>query len=339
MSDGTNNNFLDSFDTQFIENLDSVNDAANDVFDIEKADAAPEVAPEAATDTTLDDDEPLFEIIHQPDAAPLTFGTPVYQQPQVDYAPVIETQPVVEPEAVADEVQPAPEADADEVLPETEAVADDVYVETSVASEEIAVPDESAVAEETVAQEEFAENNVPATDSVGKKAGRIIVSILLGITVAIFVFGCYTAAFLDKNAVYVFGHSFASVRTDNDAYGLSKGDLLIVKRTEPSEYAEKDLIVTRADALSAEYLQRVESVGTDSFTGEARITATSNFMGVRQTHELSPDSIVGVCNFYVPVFAGVINFAVANWIYVYILFALLMSFWILLLVLFKKKKN
>lgn len=311
MSDGSNNNFLDSLDTQFIENLDTDNDVA--------VDAIPDSADVLSSDVTPEDNESLFEIIHQPDAIEPGFNTAVYQDAQSIYdAPVGENQTVEESEN-----------DAQTQTEETFTVAEAPDYAENVASEE------TVAAEEVVADE----NTAPAGDSAGKKVGRIIVSILLGITVAVFVFGCYTAAFLDKNAVYVFGHSFASVKTDADAFGLSKGDLLIIKRTESADYQTNDLIVTKADALSGEYLQRVESVGTDSFTGEAKITASTTFMGVKQTHELSTDYIVGVCKVYIPVFAGVINFAIANWIYVYILFALLLSFWILLLVLFKKKKN
>lgn len=173
--------------------------------------------------------------------------------------------------------------------------------------------------------------------SKGALAGKIISIILLCATVIVFLLGCFVTIFLDNNGSDIGGICFNTMGQDIAELGVSKGDLIISKKVEASEYATGDLIAVPASYFEGCDIQSITAV--TSYSDSAQITTTAMSGGVGYSSSVMSSNCYGVVSSYIPALGGLLNFAMENAILVCILFVLLAAFWCLLLVLLEKSST
>lgn len=178
----------------------------------------------------------------------------------------------------------------------------------------------------------------PAKKSKGALAGKIVSIIMLAVTVVVFVFGCFVSIFLDNNGSSLGGLCFNTMSGDLEVAGVSpvsKGDLIISKKVEISEYTMGDMIAVPSSTTNGCDIHIINSITplgledaefmTNDITNESQMAST-----------VTASSCYGVVNSYIPAVGGLLSFAIENAILVCILFVLLAAFWCLLLVLLEK---
>lgn len=174
--------------------------------------------------------------------------------------------------------------------------------------------------------------------SKGALAGKIISIIMLAVTVVVFVLGCFVSIFLDNNGSDLGGLCFNTMSGDLEVTGVSpvsKGDLIISKKVEISEYTTGDMIAVPSATTNGCDIHIINSINplgledaefmTNDITNQSQMASTVLSSGC-----------YGVVNSYIPAVGGLISFAIENAILVCILFVLLAAFWCLLLVLLEK---
>ncbi len=194
-------------------------------------------------------------------------------------------------------------------------------------------------------QNEKPKKNVPVL------IGKIVAMVLLIGTIVVFVLGCFVTVFLDNNGSDLSGICFNTIRTDTfDSTGeliVSKGDLIISDKAEPSEYTPGKMIIVRSDASIDEQrsdiyiINSIVSVSEDN----AELITTNLASPAEGTKTISSANTYGIVSSYIFALGNLLHFAIDNAILVCALFILLAALWCLLLVLLenintksKKKK-
>lgn len=170
----------------------------------------------------------------------------------------------------------------------------------------------------------------------GALAGKIITIILLAATVITFVLGCFVTIFLDNNGSDIGGICFNTMGQDIETVGVKKGDLIISKKAEISEYVNNGLIAVPNTNLEGCDIQSIQRVSTYS-TNDAEITTVAMQNGIGYENTVMASSCYGIVTSYIPGLGNLLNFAMDNAILVCVLFILLSAFWCLLLVLIEKQ--
>lgn len=172
--------------------------------------------------------------------------------------------------------------------------------------------------------------------SGGALAGKIIAIVLLSATVITFVLGCFVTIFLDNNGSDIGGICFNTMGQDIESVGVNKGDLIISKKAEISEYVNNSLIAVPNTNLEGCDIQSIQHVSTYS-TNDAEITTVAMQNGIGYENTVMASSCYGIVTSYIPGLGNLLNFAMDNAILVCVLFILLSAFWCLLLVLIEKQ--
>lgn len=174
--------------------------------------------------------------------------------------------------------------------------------------------------------------------SGGALAGKIIAIVLLAATVVTFVLGCFVTIFLDNNGSDIGGICFNTMGQDIESLGVSKGDLIISKKAEISEYLTDKLIAVPNSSLEGCDIQSIQRVSTYS-TNDAEITTVAMQNGIGYENTVMASSCYGIVTSYIPSLGSLLSFAMDNAILVCVLFILLSAFWCLLLVLIEKQSK
>lgn len=173
--------------------------------------------------------------------------------------------------------------------------------------------------------------------SKGALAGKIIAIVLLCATVVVFLLGCFVTIFLDNNGSDIGGICFNTMGQDIEDIGVSKGDLIISKKVEPSEYSVEDLIAVPSSYFEGCDIQSISYI--NAYSDSAQLTTVAMSGGVGYSNSVSSSNCYGVVSSYIPALGGLLNFAMENAVLVCILFVLLAAFWCLLLVLLEKSAS
>lgn len=171
--------------------------------------------------------------------------------------------------------------------------------------------------------------------SKGALAGKIVSIILLAATVVVFLLGCFVSVFLDNKGQDLAGYTFSTLSADIEKLEIKKGDMIIAKKMEATDYASGNLVAipVQGDGCS------IVSVSSSYVMGEsAQLTYNDLTSGYGQTATIDSESSLGVVQSYIPSLGGLISFAIQNAILVCILFVLLSALWCLLLVLIEKSQ-
>jgi len=187
--------------------------------------------------------------------------------------------------------------------------------------------------EETEEQNEKPKKNIPVL------IGKIAAIVLLVATIVVFVLGCFVTIFLDNNGSDLSGICFNTIRTDTfDSTGeliVSKGDLIISNKAEPTEYTPGKMIVVKSNATFDEPLSDIHiinSVVSVTETG-AELVTTNLASPAEGVTTISSEATYGIVNSYIFALGNLLHFAIDNAILVCALFILLAALWCLLLVL------
>ncbi len=195
------------------------------------------------------------------------------------------------------------------------------------------------------------ETNEMPKKNVGILIGKIAAIVLLIGTIVVFVLGCFVTIFLDNNGSDLAGMCFNTVRTDTfDSTGeliVSKGDLIISNKAEPSEYTPGRMIIVKSNATLDEQFSDIHIINSVvSVTGTSAELVTTNLASPADgVTNISSENTYGLVNSYIFALGNLLHFAIDNAILVCALFVLLAALWCLLLVLLeninsksKKKK-
>ena len=180
----------------------------------------------------------------------------------------------------------------------------------------------------------------PAKKSKGAFAGKIISIVLLVATVVVFVLGCFVSIFLDNNGTNIGGICFNTMSGDLEVEGVSpvsKGDLIISKKAEISEYVATEMIAVPSATTAGCDIHIITSVNGFGFASDDAELITNDITNTNQMQcNIMASDCYGIVKLYAPAIGGLLSFAIENAILVCILFVLLTAFWCLLLVLLEK---
>lgn len=201
-----------------------------------------------------------------------------------------------------------------------------------------------APAEEDSEPESYGEVSVEKTAKAKKPAGkgnligRIASIVMLCITVAVFVFGCVISIFINNNGIDLAGLCFNSMYQSFDEIGVSKGDLVISKKLEASEYQLNSAVAVPAPNGQAGCdIQYITAI-TPTYDG-CELTTGGISGGINVTNTYSSSVCYGSVAFFIPFFGGLITFAMDNAIFVCAFFVLLSALWCLLLIMLEKSSK
>lgn len=186
--------------------------------------------------------------------------------------------------------------------------------------------------------DDISSEDAPAKKSKGALAGKIISIILLVATVVVFVLGCFVSIFLDNGGSNIGGTCFNTMSGDLDVEGVSpvsKGDLIISKKLEISEYTVGDMIAVPSLTTAGCDIHIIDVINPLGYDNAEFITRDITNPNQTECNVMASDCY-GVVNLYTPALGGLLSFAIENAILVCILFVLLAAFWCLLLVLLEK---
>ncbi len=172
--------------------------------------------------------------------------------------------------------------------------------------------------------------------SGGALAGKIIAIVLLAATVITFVLGCFVTIFLDNNGSDIGGLCFNTMGQDIESIEVKKGDLIISKKVEISEYIADEFIVVPNSNLEGCDIQSIQRVSTYS-TDDAEITTVAMLNETPYENTVMASSSYGINPRCLRGLGDLLHFAMDNAILVCVLFILLSAFWCLLLVLIEKQ--
>lgn len=129
-----------------------------------------------------------------------------------------------------------------------------------------------------------------------KKAGAVVVSVLLWVVILVAALYAFTtmATRDNQNVADLFGYTPMAVQSDSMAPTFEKGDLILIKKCDTSTLKEGDIIcfhtiINNEYALNTHRIQSiVEQGGARSYT-----TLGDNNNGIADTHVISDGDIVG----------------------------------------------
>lgn len=190
-------------------------------------------------------------------------------------------------------------------------------------------------------------NYKKAKQSAGATAGKVISVILLAATIIVFVLGCFVTIFIDNHGSDIFGYTFNTVSTDTyDSNGtelFSRGDLVISRKAEPSEYVTGEFVIVKSNAAGEEYYSDVHYITSIlSVSPErAEITTVNLSSPGIGTATISSDNTYGICLGLgrIPAAGNILHFAMDNAVLTCVLFVLLAAMWCLILVLIENGKS
>ena len=233
------------------------------------------------------------------------------------------------------EAKPEPVQVKESLIPEISSEPEETPAESYAAEPVKAAPAEDvplyvapAMNEEARAD---AEDEPKAKKSAGALAGKIVAIVLLVFTVLTFLFGCFVSVFLDEDSS-LGDYTFSTLSTDVDSLELSKGDLIISKKVDQYEIGKPTAFASRTgkgcDILTVVY---AEYYGTDT-----QLTVSNPADGSQNVESAS--NCRGEVQFYIPLIAGLVSFAMTNAILVCVLFVLLTALWCLIIILIEKSE-
>lgn len=188
---------------------------------------------------------------------------------------------------------------------------------------------------ETVPQDAPKKKAKNKNKSTGALVGKIVAIVLLVATVIVFLLGCFVSVFLDNGGSNIGGICFNTMSEDpvaNSESSVSKGDLIISKKGEISEYEVGDLIAVPSATLSGCDIHKIIAINPVGFDMVEFVTIDQNQMQCT----IMESDCYGEATVYLPIAGGLLSFAIENAVLVCILFVLLAAFWCLLLVLLEK---
>lgn len=201
--------------------------------------------------------------------------------------------------------------------------------------------------EEPISEDDFADYENKEAPQKAKKggaalAGKIISIVMLAATIVVFILGCFVTIFLDNNGSDIAGYCFNTMSSDiydtNGETMVSKGDLIISKKAEASEYVSGKMIavpsIVGEDRCDIHVISHTNSVIGDS----AELVTTDITSSTSYSSTVMSASSYGIVSSYIPVLGGLLHFAMENAILVCVLFILLAALWCLILVLIENKK-
>ncbi len=180
--------------------------------------------------------------------------------------------------------------------------------------------------------------------SGGAIAGKIISVILLAATIVVFVLGCFVTIFLDNHGSDLFGYTFNTVSSDTyDSKGthvVSKGDLIIAKKADASEYLPGELVAVKSDYIGENYYSDVHVITfvNSVYESDAEITTVNLAESGMGTETISSNDTYGIVKSKITALGTILHFAMDNAILVCVMFVLLAAMWCLVLVLIENKK-
>lgn len=129
-----------------------------------------------------------------------------------------------------------------------------------------------------------------------KKAGTVVVSVLLWVVILVAALYAFTtmATRDNQNVSDLFGYTPMAVQSDSMAPTFERGDLILIKKCDTSTLKEGDIIcfhtiINNEYALNTHRIQSiVEQGGARSYT-----TLGDNNNGITDTHVISDGDIVG----------------------------------------------
>ena len=129
-----------------------------------------------------------------------------------------------------------------------------------------------------------------------KKAGTAVVSVILWAVILVAALYAFTtmATRDNQNVANLLGYTPMAVQSDSMAPTFEKGDLILIKKCDPSTLKEGDIIcfhtiIDNEYALNTHRIQKIDEVGdARSYT-----TLGDNNHGVTDTHIISDGDIVG----------------------------------------------
>ena len=184
----------------------------------------------------------------------------------------------------------------------------------------------------------------PAKKRKGNKgllAAKISCIIMLALTIVVFIAGCFVSIYLNNDGVNLKGICFNTLATDVKLgeKELSKGDLIISRKTTYDEYANslnKPIAIpvdgVNNEGCEIEYIYSVSNIMDD----EASIITYHPETNEISDKKLVADMTYGIDVCYLPIIGGVLVFALNNAILVCVLFVLMAAFWCLLMILIEK---
>ncbi len=204
-----------------------------------------------------------------------------------------------------------------------------------------AAQDQKILSEDDFADDTYSKPKKHSSSKVAL-AGKIISIVMLAATIVVFVLGCFVTVFLDNKGSDLGGICFNTMSADVvDSSGqtiVSKGDLIISKKVETSEYAPSEMIAVPSaieqDRCDIHIINRIGGASADNVEIiTTDITSSTSYSAT----VMSADSY-GIVSSYIPVLGGLLHFAMDNAILVCVLFVLLAALWCLILVLIENKK-
>ncbi len=175
----------------------------------------------------------------------------------------------------------------------------------------------------------------------GLLAAKISCIIMLSLTIVVFIAGCFVSIYLNNDGVNLKGICFNTLATDVKLgeKELSKGDLIISRKTNYDEYANSlnMPIAIPVDGINnegceIEYIYSVSNIMDD----EASIITYHPETNEISDKKLVADMTYGIDVYYLPFIGGALVFALNNAILVCVLFVLMAAFWCLLMILIEK---
>lgn len=201
---------------------------------------------------------------------------------------------------------------------------------------------EQTISEDDFGDEEEEKKAPKAKSSAGAMVGKVISIVLLAATIVVFVLGCFVTVFLDNNGSDIGGICFNTMSTDvidsNGEKIVSKGDLIISKKAEPSEFNSGAMIAVPSIIEEGRCDLHIINSINSAYSESTEITTTDITTNGTYSSTIMSDACYGIVTNYIPVLGGLLHFAMDNVILVCILFVLLAALWCLILVLIENKK-
>ena len=144
-----------------------------------------------------------------------------------------------------------------------------------------------------------------------KRAGSVLVSVLLWAVILIAALYAFTtmATRDNQNVANLLGYTPLSVLSDSMSPTFEKGDLILIKKCDPSSLKEGDIICFHT-ILNNEYALNTHRIVSIEAMGDVRSYTTmgDNNNGIADTHVISDGDIVGKYVGRIPKLGNVMDF-------------------------------
>ncbi len=144
-----------------------------------------------------------------------------------------------------------------------------------------------------------------------KRAGSVLVSVLLWAVILIAALYAFTtmATRDNQNVANLLGYTPLSVLSDSMSPTFEKGDLILIKKCDPSSLKEGDIICFHT-ILNNEYALNTHRIASIEAMGDVRSYTTmgDNNNGIADTHVISDGDIVGKYVGRIPKLGNVMDF-------------------------------